>query len=62
MSKQKSATPDAPVAVAAPSEGAAPPSRVRELIDVPVVALGAPGTIAVRGDDGNWHAMPAGAA
>jgi hypothetical protein len=34
----------------------AEPTRVRELIDVPVLALGAPGTIATQAVDGSWYA------
>lgn len=37
---------DAPVAI----------ERTRALIDVPVLALGAPGTIAKQDADGNWYA------
>ena len=51
MSTPKGKTAAAPVA---PDET---PERTRALIDVPVLALGAPGTIAVLGDDGAWRAV-----
>jgi hypothetical protein len=42
-------------------ESEAPAERTRALIDVPVIALGAPGTVAKQDADGNWYGAPAGA-
>lgn len=52
----------APEATAADLAVEADPERIRALIEVPVLALGAPGTIAKQDADGNWYAaLPEGA-
>jgi hypothetical protein len=59
MSRSKQ--PAAPAAPSSdPAQDSAPdtaPERVRALIDVPVLPLGAPGTVAVL-EDGVWRAVP----